>query len=77
MGILDIYLHYMTVKELQRVVKLPVEIDSVTCSLSGEALIKGVHLYAPPIDIDSRWELDHIMTGTMHQLFSYNHEVCV
>jgi hypothetical protein len=65
MGLLDLYLRYLLVKEIEKVAKLPVEVDSVTCYLSGNAIVKGVHVYAPLASVDSRWELDHILTGNL------------
>eukprot|EP01040_Poterioochromonas_malhamensis_P003834 gene3834-4096_t len=61
-GLIDLYLHYMITKELRKVVRLPVEIDSVTCSLSGVAVVKGIHILSPPIEEDARWELSLIAT---------------
>jgi hypothetical protein len=68
MGLFDYFLHQILVHELQKVVKLPVKVDAVTCFVSGIAIIKGIQISSPNINEDSRWELTHIVTIDLVQV---------
>lgn len=62
LGIFDNYLHYLACKELRKIAKLPVSIDKVIVKLEGHAYIYGIKVKVPPIEEDSRWDLEYIVT---------------
>lgn len=71
LGFLDTYLHYLLERELSRLSCLPVEVESLKFQIvQGQcvAWIVGLQLKAPAVEIDNRWELEHIVTVDMIEI---------
>lgn len=62
MGLLNFVVKLLCIAEMQRVTRLPIEIDTLIVDLSGSAIITGIKVMPPPIVDDSRWELAHIIS---------------